>query len=95
METRIQLTHPAGKKAPTMPKAKYDLLRKTILQSLKSKAGTSHAELLDAVNADFKKNKIKFEGAVGWHMEWVKLDMESKKEIKRLPGESPIKLVKA
>jgi hypothetical protein len=93
METTIQLKHPAGKKAVSMDKGKYDLLKKVLLNHLKTKGESTHAEILQTITQDFKKNKIKFDGSVEWHMEWVKLDMEARKEIKRTSDKSPIKFV--
>lgn len=91
MDTKIQLIHPAGKKAVSMDKGKYEILKKILLNHLKLKGASSHKEILKAITEDFKKNKTKFEGSVEWHMEWVKLDLESKKEIKRHTDKSPIK----
>ena len=91
MEQKIQLKHPAGKKAVSMDKAKYVVLKKALMTHLKANGESTHAEILQAINKDFKKNKIKFEGSVEWNMEWVKLDLEARKEIKRVGDESPIK----
>lgn len=83
MGLKIQLKHPLGKKAVSMDKLKYDILNKAFLNQLK-KRGKAIAE-------DFKSNKIKFEGSIQWHVEWVKLDLEAKKEILRVPKTSPQK----
>lgn len=91
MEQKIQLKHPAGKKAVSMDKAKYDVLKNNLISHLKSKGESTHGEILQAITDNFRKNKIKFEGSIEWHMEWVKLDLESRKEIKRLGDKSPIK----
>jgi hypothetical protein len=91
MEQKIQLSHPDGKKAVSMNIAKYDVLKKSLLNRLRTKGESTHSELLKAITEDFKKNKTKFEGSIEWHMEWVKLDLEAKKEIKRHGDESPIK----
>ncbi len=90
MEPKIQLQHPTGKKAISMDKEKYDVLKKSILNILKTKGEFTHTEILKAVLEDFKKNKIKFEGSIEWNMEWVKLDLEARKEIKRV-NTSPLK----
>ena len=90
METKIQLKHPAGKKAVSMD-GKYDAVKSILLNRLKTKGESTHAEILRAIIEDFEKNKTKFEGSVEWHMEWVKLDLEARMEIKRFGGESPIK----
>ena len=93
MTTTIQLKHPAGKKAVSMDKGKYNTLKKALLNRLKTKGGSTHAEILQAIAEDFKKNKIKFAGSIEWHMEWVKLDLEARKEIKRISDKSPVKFV--
>ena len=91
MEQLIQLTHPAGKKAVSMRKAKYDAVKRPLLNCLKTKGESTHTEILNAITDDLKRNNIKFEGSVEWHMEWVKLDLEARKEIKRLTAKSPIR----
>jgi hypothetical protein len=95
METKIKLIHPAGKKAVSMDKGKYDILKKTLLNHLVTKGESTHAEILQTVTEDFKKNKTKFEGSVGWHLEWVKLDLEAKNKIKRTGIKSPVRFVVA
>jgi hypothetical protein len=90
MENKIQLKHPAGKKAISMDNGKYDTLKKLILNQLKTKGESTHGEILRAITLDIKKNRIKFEGSVEWYMEWVKLDLEARGEIKRTNSTSPI-----
>ena len=91
MEQRILLKHPEGKKAVSMNKSKYDALKNALLNLLKKNGELTHIELLDAITGDFKKNKIKFEGSIQWHMEWVKLDLEANKIIERVARTSPQK----
>lgn len=91
MEQKIQLKHPAGKKAISMDKEKYNVLEQSVLNYLKTKGESTHSEILKAVTEDFKKNKKLFEGSIEWHMEWVKLDLEATKKIKRIADTSPIK----
>ena len=86
MEERIQLKHPAGKHAVTMAKDKYEVMSKAIIKSLKKHGDVTHTEMTQAVKDYFKKNKIKFEGAVEWYMESVKLDLEANKIIERISG---------
>lgn len=93
MESKVQLKHPAGKKAISMDIRKYNVLKKPLLNLLKTKGESTHEEMLQAITTDFQKNKTKFEGSIEWHMEWVKLDLEARKEIKRIPKTSPIKFV--
>lgn len=76
MDQKIQLLHPAGKKAVSIHKEKYDLLKNSIINSLKISGESTFAEMLQYTDDDFKKNQIKFEGSLGWYLEWVKLDLE-------------------
>jgi hypothetical protein len=91
MVTRKQLKHPAGKKAVSMDREKYEMMKKAVLSVLKSKGELTHTDLLHEVNTYFKEHTIKFTGAVGWNMEWVKLDLEARKQIMRSKGDSPAK----
>jgi len=91
MESKIQLRHPTGKKAISMEKGKYEVIKKALLNCLSAKGPSTHAEILQAITEDFKQNNIVFDGSLEWHMEWVKLDMEARKEIKRIVDKSPVK----
>ncbi len=90
MVQKIQLKHPAGKPAVSIDKSKYDTIKESILNSLKKRELT-HTEIVEAVTEDFRKNKVKFEGSVGWYIEWVKLDLEAGKIIERIFDQSPQK----
>jgi hypothetical protein len=91
MEQKIQLKHPTGKKAISMDKEKYCVIEKSLLICLNGKAEATHKEILNTITEDFKKNKIKFDGSIEWHMEWVKLDLEARKKITRIADTTPIK----
>ena len=58
---------------------------------LDTTAESTQAEMMQAIQDEFKKSKVIFKGSVPWHLEWVKLDLEARKKIKRLPGGSPVK----
>ena len=90
MEQKIQLEHPAGKKAVKMDKGKYDVLSQAILNYLTKAGESTHTDIFQALTDDFARNNILFEGSLEWNMEWVKLDLEAKKKIKRSTGKSPI-----
>ena len=95
MESKIQLSHPAGKKAVSMEKQKFNLLKKTLLKQLKIKGDLTHKELLQSVKEEFDKNKTEFTGSIEWHMEWVKLDLEARKQIKRIGDKASLKFTLA
>ena len=89
MSTKIQLAHPAGKKAIRMEQPKYELIATSILHFLSEKKQATHIELLAAVETDFQQRKVEFKGSIGWHTEWVKLDLEAKGKILRKQTEAP------
>jgi hypothetical protein len=89
MAKRIPLLHPEGKKGITMDMDKYMVLKEAILTSLKTSQGFTHKQLLEKVTNSFGMGNVKFAGSVGWHMEWVKLDLEAKGQIRRV-GEGPV-----
>jgi hypothetical protein len=91
MDQRIKLLHPAGRKAVSIDKEKYDILRNAVLNSLKKKGESTHSEILEYVTDLFKRDKVEFEGSVEWHLEWVKLDLEARNMIKRVSDKSPIR----
>ena len=66
-------------------------MKEAILNRLKTKGESTHKEILRTITEDFKKNKTKFKGSIEWHMEWVKLDLEARKKIRRIVNKSPIK----
>ena len=74
-----------------MEKGKYEVMKKTLLNCLSAKGPSTHTEILQAITEDFKQNNIVFDGSLEWHMEWVKLDLEAGKEIKRMDQDSPVK----
>ena len=91
MDTKLQLTHPQGKKAISMDPSKYKVIKDAIFEALKGKVELSHKDLFNAVAGIFAKNKTPFSGSVEWHLEWVKLDLESKEKIKRSGDKSSLK----
>ncbi len=86
-DEKIQLMHPLGKKNVRMDKRKYNIMQKAIIRSLQN-GPLKHKELLERIQKDFQNNKTKFDGAVEWYMEGVKLDLEATKQIERL-NETP------
>lgn len=89
MNDRVQLKHPQGKKAVSISKEKYNLLRPAVLKCLRTKREATQGELLSAIGKDFKTRGQTFEGSLAWYLEWVKLDLEARKLIRRVPNTSP------
>ena len=83
--------HPEeGKSGVNISKQKYDVTRSAILKAL---AGEDDLTFSDAVGSQLEG---KFDGSIGWYYTTVKLDLEAKGVIERIPGSRPqrIRLVK-
>jgi hypothetical protein len=93
MEQKIQLKHPQVKKAVSIDKYKYELLKKEIVKYLTENSDGAFSDILKAIAQDFKKNKITFDGSLNWYLEWVKLDLEARGIIKRVPKTAPQKYI--
>lgn len=92
-EEKFQLLHPEGKQAPRIDRGKYDLLRATLLELIPSDdEGVPLAPLSDRVAAALTPEQLASLGKVGWHTMAVKMDMEARGEIERVPGATPQRL---
>ena len=91
MTEKIQLIHPQGKKAIKMDLEKYELIKKYLLEGLKAGNELTQDQLRDSIIKAINLHKLKFEGSVEWHLEWVKLDLEARKLITRKGSGSPYK----
>ncbi len=75
-EDKIQCLHPQGKHAPAIAATTYHLFKRAITKTL-AKEPLSYSLIAASVKEYFKKEKIAFEGSVGWYTETIKLDMEA------------------
>ena len=91
MDQKVQLRHPHGKKPISMGKEKYNLLKPAVLKYLRTKGEATFSEISSAVGKDFKTQGQRFEGSLAWHLEWLKLDLEARRVIRRVPNTSPQK----
>ena len=67
MDEKIQLRHPLGKKPVRMPKEKYELLRSHLLKFLRAEGRATFSAMTGAIEKDFKRRKIEFQGSLPWH----------------------------
>lgn len=88
-EARIVTWHPQGKKGVNISLAKYEQIKKFILDTIQAKHEISFEALTDLA---VSKLTGKFDGKVIWYMVTVKLDLEARKLIERIPKTSPHKL---
>ena len=84
--------HPEGKKGVSIAKHKYDFIKDFIVETLQNRGEMTYKELNDFA---IKQLSETFEGKVNWYVVTVKLDLEARKIINRIPKTSPhqIKLV--
>jgi uncharacterized protein DUF6958 len=67
-------------------KTKYEIIRKAILSTLHSEKEMTFMKLSRAVEKEVNGN---FEGSVTWYVTTVKLDLEARGVVKRVPHSRP------
>ena len=93
MKEMIRTLHPEKKQGVNISKEKYEIIRKAILAVLRAQKEISFKNLSCEVE---KEVNGKFEGSVMWYVTTVKLDLEARGTLRRVPNSRPqlIKLVK-
>ena len=86
MAERILTLHPEGKQGVNIDLAKYTLIRQAILDSIGAQGEIAFTKLDRAVA---ERLPASFAGSIGWYTITVKLDLEARGEIERVPGRSP------
>jgi len=86
MKDMIRTLHPEKKQGVNINKEKYDIIRNAILSTLKTQNEISFMNLSRAVEKTVNGN---FEGSVNWYVTTVKLDLEARGMIKRVPNSRP------
>lgn len=86
MRDTIRTLHPEKKQGVTISREKYEIIRKAILCALQAQKEMKFMNLARAVEKEVNGN---FEGSVTWYVTTVKLDMEARGEIKRVPHSRP------
>lgn len=75
-----------GKKGVNILKSRYDMMSNAIIAVLKSQKQATLVELGKLVEANLHN---KFDGKTGWYLMAVKLDLEARGTIARVPGKVP------
>ena len=88
-EAKILTLHPDGKTGVNILKRRYDVISKFILKTIKQKKEITFQELTDLAVNQLSES---FDGKIIWYMVTVKLDLEARKIIERIPKTSPHKL---
>jgi DNA-binding Lrp family transcriptional regulator len=87
---RVLTKHPdPGKQGVRISKAKYDLIRRMILDLLRANGEITFTQLANAVN---ERLAGKFDGSISWYVITVKLDLEARNVIERVPKSKPQRL---
>lgn len=88
-ENRIMTLHPDGKSGANILERRYHFIKKFIVDTLKKRGEITFKELSTSAQ---DKLKGKFDGEIKWYIVTVKLDLEARKIIKRVPNSTPQKL---
>lgn len=87
MSERIQTLHPDEDKiGVNIERHKYESVREAILAAIAERGQVPFKDLAGEVTARLPQS---FDGSVGWYTTTVKLDLEARGLIERLPGKSP------
>lgn len=85
-DEKIQTLHPQGKKGVNINAKKYYQIKETLLDIIQEYGEITYQQLSDLTE---KRLEGKFEGKVVWYVVVVKLDLEARKIIERIPKTSP------
>lgn len=87
MADKFMTMHPEGDKVGVnIDKDKYELIREAILNLVHSRGEIAFKDLAPQVG---KLVSGKFDGSVSWYVTTVKLDLEARGLIQRVPGSKP------
>ena len=81
-EERFHCLHPQGKQGVNILRSKYEAVRDAILQVVEAEGVMYWSDLTDRCATLLPD----FEGSLGWYVISVKLDLEARGVIERLPG---------
>ncbi len=90
MGERIKTLHPEGKKGVNIEREKYEQIKAAILGAIENTGQISYSNMNKFIKAQLHKS---FDGSIPWYVETVKLDLEARGIIERIPNTSPQMLV--
>jgi hypothetical protein len=95
-DEKIQLLHPdPDKEAPRIDVWKYELVKSAILGIVpQNDEGVPFKTLSDRVTEQLSAEELKYLGSVGWYTTTVKLDLEARGLVERVPGSKPQRLIR-
>ncbi len=86
MKDVIRTLHPEKKQGVNISREKYEIICEAILTVLRAHKEITFMNLSRAVEKEVKGN---FEGSVTWYVTTVKLDLEARGLVKRVPNSRP------
>lgn len=90
---RMTRTPNTGRDNVRIDQKKYDAVRRAIMKAVpRGKDGIAFKELPQAVKRQLPGGEIPGGGALNWYVTVVKLDMEMRGELQRLPDAKPQRL---
>ena len=91
-DQRILTLHPSGKQGVNILERRYELVKDTLIALLQTHGEISYKELNEMAEGELAG---KLDGSIPWYVVSVKLDLEARGVITRIPKTSPhrIKLV--
>ena len=88
-EDKILTLHPQGKKGVNISRKKYDFIRSFILDTIEKHREITYQDLNDLAEEHLANQ---FDGSIPWYIVSVKLDLEARGIIERIPKTSPHQL---
>jgi len=88
-DAKILTLHPQGKKGTNISRRRYEVIKDYILALVSKHNEITYEELNDRAIQDLSAT---FDGKVGWYVVTVKLDLEARGIIERIPRTSPHQL---
>ncbi len=88
-DERILTKHPGGKKGVNILLSRYEQIRDYIIGTIEQEGEITFSDLGDRAVEELSE---RFDGKVLWYITTVKLDLEARRIIERIPRTSPHKL---
>ncbi|MCK5943792.1 MAG: hypothetical protein KAI24_17540 [Planctomycetes bacterium] len=95
MTERILTEHPEGKQGVNIERRKYDAMKRALLRVTPRRApGVRFSELPRLVREHLPAAAFPPDASVSWYVTTVKLDLEARGLLERLPGSGPQRLMR-
>jgi len=88
-DDKILTKHPQGKKGVNILRRRYDVIREFILKTIEEHTEITYEDINDMAIEQLSDS---FDGSVPWYVVSVKLDLEARGIIERIPKTSPHKV---